>query len=104
MAAPKKQAEPKKAEPKKDEAPKAKRTVLSPEDKIAKLEADLAAARQKAQDKRDKVVADKQAEKDKLTAKVDELRLKISEIDAELERLGNPIVAPLEVDEPDAGN
>jgi multidrug efflux pump subunit AcrA (membrane-fusion protein) len=103
MAATQKKAEAKEPKAPAEDKPKAKRTVLSPEDKIAKLEADLAAARQKAQDKRDKVVSDKREERAKLQAKADELRLKISEIDAELERLVNPTVTPLEVDEPDAG-
>ena len=63
------------------------RTVLSPDQKIAKLEADLAAAREKKVEKEGKVRKDLVEKRDKVKAKVDELRKQVSELDAEIERI-----------------
>jgi len=71
----------------KDETPKRTRTVLSPDQKIAKLEADLAAAREKKVEKEGKVRKDLVEKRDKVKAKVDELRKQVAELDAEIERI-----------------
>jgi hypothetical protein len=85
MATPKKQAAKKAAAS--SEEPKRTRTVLSPDQKIAKLEADLAAAREKKVEKEGKVRKDLVEKRDKVNAKVDELRKQVAELDAEIERI-----------------
>jgi uncharacterized coiled-coil protein SlyX len=52
------------------EEPKAKRTMLTPEERVAKLEAELAAARQKAQAKANKAVNEAKAKRAKLRDKL----------------------------------
>lgn len=79
----------------KDEAPKRKRTVLSGEEKIAKLEADLASAREREQAKREKKRDDLVEKRDSKQAKVDKLRAEIAELDRDIELhgpAGEPIV------------
>lgn len=61
--------------------PKAKRKVLSPAEKIAKLEADLKAAREKAHDSDRKVVAKATEARTKLVARRDALNEKIADLD-----------------------
>lgn len=61
-----------------------KRKMLTPEERVAKLEADLAAARLKAESK-DRGRHDQlQEQRAKLQAKVDDAQAKIEAIDAEL--------------------
>ena len=89
---------------KKSAAPAAKpaktRTVLTDAQRIEKLEADLAAAKQKAAAKADKVGAALRDKKAKLEAKISDLQSQVREIDVELEKIGDgttpdpdPIVA-----------
>ena len=69
-------------------ADKAKRVVLSPAQRVAKLEADLAAAKAKAEAQQTKA-ADKLLEKrSALTTKVNDLLNKIEAIDTELATYG----------------
>jgi hypothetical protein len=65
------------------EAPKAKRAVLTPEQRIAKAEADLAALRQKAEARKNKARDEAWDKRAKLIARRDELNAKIAKIDAE---------------------
>ena len=65
-----------------------KRTVLTSEQKIAKLEEELRQAKAKDAEKREKKVNDLKSKRDKAQAKLDELRLEIAELDAEIERNG----------------
>ena len=84
-----------KAEAKSTDEPKRTRTTLSPDEKVAKLEADLAAAREKAAEKKAKKHDELVEKRDKLQAKVDEQRKQIAELDEEIERTGpsgDPIV------------
>lgn len=67
----------------KPEAPKKERKVLTQAERIAKLEADLAAARAKAAAKVDKARTDALERRAKLVTKRDEINAKIAEIDAE---------------------
>lgn len=67
------------------EAPKRERKVLTAEERIAKLEADLATARAKAQAKADKANNELREKRAKLVAKRDELSAKIEEIDGQLQ-------------------
>lgn len=60
-----------------------KRTVLTDAERIAKLEADLAAARKKAEAKRNKARDAALEKRAKLVAKRDELNAQIARIDAE---------------------
>lgn len=82
-----KKAAEKKAEtkPTEDDAPK--RKSYTPEEKIAKLENDLNEARAKAQAKRTKAIEAKTEERDKAQAKVDDQRLKVAEIQKEIDEL-----------------
>ena len=65
-----------------------KRTVLTSEQKIAKLEQELREAKAKDAEKREKKVNDLKSKREKAQAKLDELRLEIAELDAEIERNG----------------
>lgn len=59
----------------------AKRKMLTPAEKVAKLEADLAEARKKAEAKANKEKAEATEKRAKLRAKVDELSKQIAELD-----------------------
>ena len=60
------------------------RKVLSPAERVAKLEADLAAAKSKLEDKDRKVLTETLAERDKLAAKRDELNTKLDALDTKV--------------------
>lgn len=69
-------------------AKKVTRKMLTPAERVAKIEADLAAARAKLTEKSDKertVLSDK---RDKLVAKRDALNVEINEANQRLEELG----------------
>lgn len=77
--------------------PKRKRTTLTSEQKIKKLEQELADAKAKDAEKREKKVNDLTSKREKTQAKIDELRLEVAELDAEIERngpAGEPLVHP----------
>lgn len=83
---------------------KKKRTVLTPEQRIAKMEADLEAARQRAAQKSQKIVDTKLAERNKLDEKIKDLQDKRDAITAELVANGyTGDVAPAEVEQPTEG-
>lgn len=88
MAQPK-QATKKAAAAPQGDKPKRTRTVLSPAERIAKLEADLAAARARVEQKDVKAASKLKADKAKLVGKRDELDKKIADIDEQLQLLGN---------------
>lgn len=69
-------------------ADKPKRTVLTPAERIAKAEAELARVREKEQAKINKAAERMVAERAKHLAKINELTDKVNKIDAELERIG----------------
>lgn len=69
-----------------DEA-KPKRKQLSPEERVAKLEAELAAARERAEKKANKQRTELQAKRDKLADKINGLQKQLDEIDKQLETL-----------------
>lgn len=78
----------KKSSPPKADKPKATRKMLTPQERVAKIEADLAAARAKLTEKSDKersVLTDK---RDKLVVKRDALNAEINEANQRLEELG----------------
>jgi uncharacterized coiled-coil DUF342 family protein len=77
----------KKAAATSEDKPKRTRKMLSPDEKIAKLEADLAAARAKKDEKAGKARKDLVTKRDKVAAKRDELNKQVLELDAEIERL-----------------
>lgn len=84
------------------DAPKKKRTTLTSEQKIAKLEQDLADAKRKDQEKRDKQRNDLVEKRDKAQEKIDKLRVEVSEMQAEIDRLGpdgEPLVHPAGLNE-----
>lgn len=58
----------------------AKRKMLTPEQRVAKLEADLAAARKKAEAKTNKAKAEARDKRAKLVAKRDALNAQIAEL------------------------
>lgn len=60
------------------------RKHLTPAERIAKAEADLAALRKKEEAKAAKATATKVADRDKLVAKRDELNVKIDKLNAEI--------------------
>lgn len=66
----------------KDEKPKATRKTLTPEEKIAKLEAELKAAREKAEAKTNKAKAEAVAKRAALVEKRDALTNQIKELTA----------------------
>lgn len=84
--------------------PAAKRTVLSPAEKIAKLEAELKAAREKAHDKDRKVVEHAKAELKKVEDKIKVLADKRDALNKEIEEASGRIAGPVTdgVGEPDA--
>lgn len=65
-----------------------KRTVLSPAERVAKLEAELAEAKRKADAKAQLRIGLLLEQREKLMAQIDERSLKVSAIDIELESLG----------------
>lgn len=80
-----------------DSPQKKKRTTLTSEQKIAKLENELAEAKRKDQEKRAKDRNALVEKRDKAQAKLDDLRKEIAEYDTEIERLGvagEPLVHP----------
>lgn len=107
-----KKTEPKKAAPKSepkgedkakdDDAPK--RKSYTPEEKIAKLEADLAEARVKAAEKRTKAIESKREDKAKLQAKIDKLRLEMAGLDGELDEMLKAAGEPVSDDEAEVGD
>lgn len=87
---------------KQDDKPKAKRTVLTPEQRIAKMEAELEAAREKAAAKSQKIVDTKLAERNKLDERIKDLQDKRDAITAELVANGyTGDIAPVEVEQPE---
>jgi hypothetical protein len=77
--------------------PKRKRTTLTSEQKIKKLEQELADAKRKDAEKREKKVKDLTSKRDKAQEKIDELRKEVAELNAEIERngpAGEPLVHP----------
>jgi hypothetical protein len=76
--------------PKKDKEQTSRKRLTAAE-RVAKLEADLAAAREKANAANDKQAEDLRAQRTKLQAQVDERQVKIAAIDTELERLAVPV-------------
>ena len=79
MTATAKKAAAKSAEkPKDDKSEAPKRKSYTPEEKIAKLEADLAAARTKAQEKQQKQIDGLQDKVDKAQEKVDKANLELA--------------------------
>lgn len=65
--------------------PKKQRTVLTDEQRLAKMEADLKAARERVAAKANKQANVLKEQRAKLVAKRDELNTKISKLDAEIE-------------------
>lgn len=68
------------ATPVKAEAKKTERKVLTPEQRVAKLEAELAAARKKAEDKANKQINEAKDKRAKLVEKRDALNVQILEL------------------------
>lgn len=68
---------------------KPKRKVLTAAERVAKLEAQLAAAREKAAEKDGKRIASLKTKRSKLAERRDALSKQISEIDEELQLLGD---------------
>jgi beta-lactamase class A len=80
-------AAPPAAQPEADK-PKAKRQTLTPAQRVAKLEADLAAAKAKASEKDAKVVTDLQDKRAKLVTQIEDRQENIRVIDKQLSELG----------------
>ena len=76
------------------EAPKKERRVLTPEERIAKLEADLKAAREKAAAKSRKQIDTLLEKRRGLIARQQDIAGKIGVIDTELRSLGYEFEAP----------
>lgn len=70
------------------EVTKRKRTTLTPEERIAKLEADLEAARAKAKERADKEGNKLQEQRAALVTRREGIDVKIKAIDVQLEQLG----------------
>ena len=66
---------------------KPKRKQLTPEERVAKLEAELEAARKKAEERGNKQRKVLQEKRDKLATKIDQLQDQLGEIDKQLESL-----------------
>lgn len=78
-------------------ADKVKRTVLTPEQRVAKLEAELAAAKAKAEARANKeanILLDRRAS---LMTRANEIAAKINDIDTQLSRLGYDVPPTNEV-------
>lgn len=67
---------------------KVKRTVLTPEQRVAKLEAELAAAKAKAEARANKEANILLERRGKLSARISKLMSDIDDIDTQLSRLG----------------
>lgn len=78
----------KKATPKAPAKEKSTRKMLTPAERVAKIEADLAAARAKLTEKSDKERAALTDKRDKLVVKRDALNAEINEANQRLEELG----------------
>lgn len=87
----------KQAEAKPVEGDKPKRRNLTPAERIAKMEAELAATREKAEAANRKKAEALVEKRNALTAKVAELKAKVDEINLELDSLGH-------VDQPAEGD
>jgi hypothetical protein len=79
---------------------KVKRTVLTPEQRVAKLEGELAAAKAKAEAKANKASNMLLEKRSKLTARVNTLLDQIEAVDTELADLGVTVTAITERVEP----
>lgn len=86
MAESTKPAKPEAAKPEKKA--EAKRKMLTPAERVAKLEADLAEARAKAEAKAKAKAGELTEKREKLTAKIVELQKQVDTINAELSALG----------------
>jgi chromosome segregation ATPase len=82
---------------------KPKRKTLSATEKVARLEAELAAAREAANEKNAKQAQLLKQQRAKLQAQVDERKVKIASIDTELERLDVPVTETDESPDPIVG-
>ena len=82
-----------------------KRKMLTPAEKVAKLEADLAAAREKAEAQANKKFTQLREQRAKLVEKRDALNSKIAEIDEQLPEdvEPDPIIAATGEDQATAG-
>lgn len=69
-------------------AEKAKRITLTPEQRVAKLEAELAAAKQKAEQRANKEANTLLDRRASLMKRANEITAKIDDIDTQLSRLG----------------
>ena len=74
---------------------KAKRKMPTEAERIARLEADLAAAKAKAAAKNQKRINALKDKRTKLTDQIGELQSKVRDVDAELKELGVDMSAPL---------
>lgn len=77
----------------KTEAAKPKRTRLTEAERIAKLEAELKAARDKAAAKERKQVAALQEQRTKLIAKAKEIEAKVTALEDQINELGGTIAS-----------
>jgi hypothetical protein len=71
-----------------------KRKMLTPAERVAKLEADLAAAKKAAEAKANKQVGELKTKRQALVDQVSERQAKIRDIDAQLKELGVDTAAP----------
>lgn len=83
--------------PAKAEAEKPKRRNLTPAERIAKMEAELAATREKAEAANKKKVDALLEKRNGFTAKIAEIQTKVHEVNTELASLG--YTGPTEVDD-----
>lgn len=73
---------------------KVKRTVLTPEQRVAKLEAELDAAKAKAEARANKEAKTLHDRRSSLMKRVNEITAKIDDIDTQLSRLGYYVPEP----------
>jgi predicted nucleic acid-binding Zn-ribbon protein len=90
-----KNTKPEATEPKATESTEPKRKVLTAEERVAKLEAELAAARKKAEAKANKAIDELQAKRKTLVEQIEERQTKVRAIDTQLEALGVDTTAPV---------
>ena len=79
-------------------AKETKRRTLTPEEKIAKLEAELKATREKASAKVQKQVDELLERKASLTSQIEERQAKIRAIHEQLVTLGHDVEAPVQAE------